>query len=135
LEANFAACTSYAVWVVTGTECYKDQLMEMLNKFCDDILGTVSLGASYENLVNTLLISICTQCHNMCTFVDSFYVELTGMVGFNKEKAWRLVGCCVVALFSSLQPYRLPVVMLEDMGTMDNKAACIWAVPSCGNEL
>jgi hypothetical protein len=64
----------------------------------------------------------------MCTFVDSFYVELTGVAGFNKEKAWRLVGRCVAALFSLLQPYRSPVAMLEDMGTSDNKAACIWAV-------
>jgi hypothetical protein len=40
LETGFAACASYAIWV-TGTECYKDQLTEMLNKFCDSILGTV----------------------------------------------------------------------------------------------
>ena len=67
----------------------------------------------------------------MCTFIDSFYVELTGVAGFNKEKAWKLVGRCVAALFSSLQPYRSPVAMLEDMGTLDNKAACIWAVLQC----
>jgi hypothetical protein len=67
----------------------------------------------------------------MCIFVNSFYVELTGVAGFNKEKAWRLAGHCVAALFASLQPYRSPVAMLEDMGTIDNKAACIWAVLQC----
>jgi hypothetical protein len=130
LEAGFAACSSYAIWV-TGTECYKDQLIEMLNKFCDGVLGTVPLGATNKNLVNTLLISVRTQWHNMCMFGDSFYVELTGVAGFNKEKAWKLVGHCVAALFSSLQPYCSPVAMLEDMGTIDNKAACIWAVLQC----
>jgi hypothetical protein len=103
----------------------------MLNKFCNGVLGTVPPNSSYENLVNTLLISVRTQWHNMCTFIHSFYVELTGVAGFNKEKAWKLVGHCVAALFSTLQPYRSPVAMLEDMSTLDNKAACIWAVLQC----
>jgi hypothetical protein len=127
LEAGFAACSSYTIWV-TGTECYKDQLTEMLNKFCDGVLGTIPPGAMYKYLVNTLLISVYTQWHNMCTFVDSFYVELTGIAGFNKEKAWKLVGCCVTALFSSLQPYHSTEAMLEDMGTIENKVVCIWVV-------
>jgi hypothetical protein len=42
-----------------------------------------------------------------------------------------MVGRCVAALISSLQPYRSPVAMLVDMGTIDNKAACIWAVLQC----
>jgi hypothetical protein len=130
LEAGFAACASYAIWV-TGTECYKDQLTGMLNKFCDGVLGTVSPSATYQNLVNTLMGSVRTQWHNMCTFIDSFYVELTGVAGFNKDKAWKLVGRCVAALFSSLEPYRSPVTMLEDMSTIDNKAACLWAVLQC----
>jgi hypothetical protein len=130
LEAGFAACSSYAIWV-TGTECYKDQLTGMLNKFCDGVLGTVPPMATYENLVNNLMGGVRTQWHNMCTFIDSFYVELTGVAGFNKEKAWKLVGRCVAALFSSLEPYRSPVTMLEDMNTLDNKAACLWAVLQC----
>jgi hypothetical protein len=130
LETGFAACGSYTTWV-TGTECYKDQLTEMLNKFCEGVLGTVPPNAFYENLMNTLLISVRTQWHNVCTFIDSFHVELTGVAGFNKEKAWRLVGHCVAALFSTLQPYWSPIAMLEDMSTLDNKAACIWAALQC----
>jgi hypothetical protein len=90
LEAGFAACASYAIWV-TGTECYKDQLTGMLNNFCDGA-GTVSPSATYQNLGNTLMGSGRTQWHNMCMFIDSFYVELTGVAGFNKDKAWKLVG-------------------------------------------
>jgi hypothetical protein len=58
----------------------------------------------------------------MCTFIDSFYVELTGVAGFNKDKAWKLVGCCFAALFSSLQPHRSPVGRLEGMGSVESKA-------------
>jgi hypothetical protein len=130
LESGFAACPSYAVWV-TGTECYKDQLTKMLNKFVTGVLGTVPPSATYFNLVSTLMSSVRSQWHNMCTFIDSFYVELTGEAGFNKEKAWKLVGRCVAALFSALEPYRSPVTMLEDMSTLDNKAACLWAVLQC----
>ncbi len=95
------------------------------------MLGTVSPSATYQSLVNTLMGSMRTQWHNMCTFIDSFYVELTGVAGFNKDKAWKLVGRCVAALFSSLKPYRSPVTVLEYMSTIDNKAACLWAVLQC----
>jgi hypothetical protein len=133
LEAGFAACASYAL-CLTGSECYKDQLTGMLNKFVDGILGTVNLSASAAclNLVNVLMGSIRQQWHNMvCTFIDSFYGELTGVAGFNKEKAWKLVGRCVAALFLALEPYRSPVTMLEDLSTIENKAACLWAVLQC----
>jgi hypothetical protein len=103
----------------------------MLNKFCDGVIGTVSPTATYQNLVNTLMGSVHTQWHNMCTFIDSFYVEWMGVAGFNKDKAWKLVGRCVVALFSSLEPYSSPVTMLEDMSTLENKAACLWAILQC----
>jgi hypothetical protein len=70
-----------------GAECYKDQLTGMLNKFCDGILGTVPPNSSFKNLANTLLITVRTQWQIMCTFIDSFFVKLTGVAGFNKEKA------------------------------------------------
>jgi hypothetical protein len=132
LEAGFAACASYALWM-TGSKCYKDQLTGMLNKFVDGVLGTVNLSASAAclNLVNVLMGSIRQQWHNMCTFIYSFYGELTGVAGFNKEKAWKLVGRCVAALFSALEPYCSPVTMLEDLSTINNKAACLWAVLQC----
>jgi hypothetical protein len=130
LEAGFAACTSYSVWI-TGTECYKDQLTGMLNKFIEGVLGTVPPNAAYQFLATTLMSSVRTQWHNMCTFIDSFYVELTGEAGFNKDKAWKLVGRCVAALFAALEPYRSPVTMIVDMGTLDNKAAVLWAVLQC----
>jgi hypothetical protein len=131
LEAGFVACSSYAIWD-TGTKCYKNQLTEMLNSFCNGVLVTVPLGSLYKNLVNTLVIDVQTQRKSMCTFIDSFYVELTGATGFNKDKAWKLVGPCVAALFSSLQPYRSLVGRLEDIGIVgESKAACIWAVLQC----
>jgi hypothetical protein len=62
LEAGFAAYASHVLWV-TGSECYKDQLTGMLNKFVDRVLGTVSRSTSVacHNLVNILMGRICTQ--------------------------------------------------------------------------
>jgi hypothetical protein len=78
-----------------------------------------------------LTTNIRAQWHKLCGFVDSFYIELTGVSGFAPIKAWALVGRCVAALFGGLQPYRSPVTMLEDLGTLENKAACVWAVLQC----
>jgi hypothetical protein len=91
LETGFVACASYAIWV-TGTECYKDQLTEMLNKVCDGVPGTVPPNSPFKNLVNTLLISVRMQWHNMCTFIDSFYIKLTGVAGFKKGEGLEVGG-------------------------------------------
>jgi hypothetical protein len=103
----------------------------MLSKFIEGVLGTVLYNVAYSRLVNVIMGSIRMQWHNMRTFIDSFYVELTGVAGFNKEKAWKLVGQCVAALFAALEPYHSPVTMLEDLSTLENKASCLWAVFQC----
>jgi hypothetical protein len=82
-------------------------------------------------MVLLLAMNVHSQWHKLCAFVDSFYIELMGVSGFAPNKAWSLVGRCVAALFGALQPYRSPVTMLEDLGTLENKAACIWAVLQC----
>jgi hypothetical protein len=57
LDVGFAACPSYAIWI-TGTECYKDQLTGMLDKFVEGVLGTVPLHAMYLFLATTLMSSV-----------------------------------------------------------------------------
>jgi hypothetical protein len=106
-------------------------MMDMLEKFLRGIQGATSQTASYYVMVLLLAMNVRFQWHKLCAFVDSFYIELTGVSGFALSKAWALVGRCVAALFGALQPYRLPVTMLEDLGTLENKAACIWAVLQC----
>jgi hypothetical protein len=68
------------------------------------------------------------QWNELCTFIDSFYIELTNVAGFSADKAWKLVGRCCAALFSVMQPYRAPIAMLPDLGPLESKAACLWAV-------
>jgi hypothetical protein len=103
----------------------------MLITFYNGVLGAAPLGSSYKNLINTLLlIDVCTQWHNMCTFIDSFFVELTGVTGFNKDRAWKLVGLCVAILFSSLQPYWSQMGRLEDMGTIEARLLAYGALCS-----
>jgi hypothetical protein len=130
LQAGFAACWSYAICLI-GTECNKGQLTEMLKTFCDGILGTGSPWSSYKHLVNMLLIGVQTQWHNICIFINSFHVELAGVTAFNKDKAWKLVGQCVATKISCLQRYKYAVGRLEDMGTIEIKAGCIWFVLQC----
>jgi uncharacterized protein YfcZ (UPF0381/DUF406 family) len=97
----------------------------------ESLLQENRVSDSYYVLVLLLATNVQAQWHKLCAFVDSFYIELTGVSGFAADKAWGLVGRCVAALFGALQPYRSPITMLEDLGTLENKAACIWAVLQC----
>jgi hypothetical protein len=106
-------------------------MTDLLEKFLDGVQGATSPSESYYALVLLLTTNVRAQWHKLCAFVDSFYIELTGVSGFASDTAWALVGRCVAALFGALQPYRSPVTMLEDVGTLENKAACIWAVLQC----
>jgi hypothetical protein len=130
LEDGFCGCPSYAIWI-TGTECFQGQMTDMLENFLRGIEGATSHTASYYVMVLLLATNVRSQWQKLCAFVDSFYIELTGVSGFAPNRAWALVGRCVAALFGALQPYQSPVTMLEDLGTLENKAACIWAVLQC----
>lgn len=63
--------------------------------------------------------------------MDSFYIEFTGVSRFGAQKAGKLVGRCILALFETLQPYHSPVTMLEDLRTLENKATCVWVILQC----
>ena len=106
-------------------------MTDMLEIFLNGVQGATKHSDSHYVLVLLLATNVRAQWHKLCAFVDSFYIELTGVSGFALKKAWGLVGRCVAALFGALQPYRLPVTMLEDLGTLENKAACIWAILQC----
>jgi hypothetical protein len=127
LEDGFSACSSYQMWI-TGGEAYKTVLTNLISKYCEGMLGAVDRMAPYRTLVMSLLTNVVAQWNDMCTFIDSFYIELTNVAGFSPDKAWKLVGRCCAALFSAMQPYRAPVTMLPDLGTLESKAACMWAV-------
>jgi hypothetical protein len=76
----------------------------------------------------SLLTNVVAQWNDMCTFIDSFYIELMNVAGFSPNKAWKLVGHCCATLFSAMQPYWAPVTMLPDLGPLESKAACMWAL-------
>ncbi len=132
LENGFAACTSYDKWV-TGAEGYKQVLSTMLTNFTAGVMGLVITGnnPAITSLAGALMGSLIGQWHNLCNFIDSFYIELTRLAAFNQVSAWQLVGRCVGALFSAMAPYRAPVTMLDEMDDWDARAACVWAVMQC----
>jgi hypothetical protein len=61
-------------------------------------------------------------------FVDSFCLELTSVANFPKGSAWELIGWCVGAVFAAQASVRARVALLQDLGTLENKAQFIWAV-------
>jgi hypothetical protein len=130
LENGFGACASFRQWGL-GSESYKKQLSTMLDKFISGVLGNMATHGPARQLANALMANVRMQWSNMCTYIDSFYGELTGEAAFDPTKAWKLVGRCVGTLFAALDPYRAPVSMLESLGTADNQAACLWAVLQC----
>jgi hypothetical protein len=127
LDDGFAACPSYQMWI-TGGEAYKTVLTDLISKYCDGVLGAVDQMTSHRLLVMVLLTNVKAQWNEMCTFIDSFYIELTNVAGFSADKAWKLVGRCCATLFSVMQPYRAPIAMLPDLGPLESKASCLWAV-------
>jgi hypothetical protein len=128
LEDGFSAYPSYQLWI-TGGEAYKTVITDLISKYCEGVLGSVDRMAPYRTLVMSILTNIMVaQWNNMCTFIDSFYIELTDVAGFSPNKAWKLLGRCCAALFTAMQPYRAPMAMLPDLGPLESKAACMWAV-------
>jgi hypothetical protein len=127
LEDGFAACPSYQIWI-TGGEAYKTVLSDLIYKYNDGVLGAVDQASPHQNLVMSLLTNIMAQWNEMCTFIDSFYIELTNVTGFSSDKAWKLVGRCCAALFGAMQPFWAPVAILPDLSPLESKAACLWAV-------
>jgi hypothetical protein len=127
LDDGFDACPSYQLWI-TGGEAYKTVLTDLISKYCEGVLGAVDRTAPHRTLVMSLLTNVKAQWNELCTFIDSFYIELTNVAGFSADKAWKLVGRCCASLFSVMQPYRAPIAMLPDLGPLESKAACLWAV-------
>jgi hypothetical protein len=75
LDDRFAACPSYQLWIMGG-EAYKTVLSDFISKYCEGVLGAVDRTAPYSTLVMSLLTNAKAQWNKMCTFIDSFYIEL-----------------------------------------------------------
>lgn len=130
LEDGFVACPSYKAWI-TGTESYRSKLTKDLRQFCTAVEGSMVKGTAYKSLAMSLISEVKTQWSTLCSFVDSFYIELTGVANFPKEKAWKLTGRCVAAVFTSMGSYRASVSRLDDLVPLENKASCLWGVLQC----
>jgi hypothetical protein len=72
-----------------------------------------------------------TQWPTLCSFIDSFYIELTGVANFPKEKAWKLTGWCVAAVFTTMGSYHARVSRLDNLVDLENKSSCMWGVMQC----
>jgi hypothetical protein len=57
LEDGFCGCPSYAIWI-TGTECFRGQMADMLEKFLRGIEGATSHATSYYVMVLRLATNV-----------------------------------------------------------------------------
>jgi hypothetical protein len=88
-------------------------------------------GVSYRSLALSLIGDVKMQWSTMCSFIDYFYIKLTGVANFPKDKAWKLTGRCVAAVFTAMGSYRASVSRLDDLVLLENKSACMWGVMQC----
>jgi hypothetical protein len=127
LEDGFVGCPSYKAWI-TGTKSYQSKLTKDLQQFCMTLEGSMPKGASYRSLALSLIGDVKTQWSSLCSFINLFYIELTGVANFPKDKAWKVTGRCVAAVFITMGPYRASVSRLDDLVSLENKSACMWGV-------
>jgi hypothetical protein len=102
-----------------------------LRQFCSGVEGSLPKGASYRSLAISLLSDVRNQWSTMCSFIDSFYVELTGVANFPQAKAWKLVGRCVASVFTTMGAYHARVGLFDDLVPLEHKSSCFWNVLQC----
>jgi hypothetical protein len=129
-EDGFVAFPSYKNWI-TGSESCKAKPTKELRQFCADVEGSIPKGDGYQGIAISLLADVKNQWFSLCSFIDSFYIGLTGVANFPKEKAWKLTGRCVASLFTAMGSYRAKVSQLDDLSPLGNKSACMWNVLQC----
>jgi hypothetical protein len=130
LEDGFVGCPSYKDWI-PGTKSYRAKLTKDLRQFCTAVEGLMMKGVSYRSLALSLIGDVKTQWLTMCSFIDSFYIELPGVVNFPKDKAWKLTGRCVAPVFTAMGSFRASVSWLDDLVSLKNKSTCMWGVMQC----
>ena len=124
LEDGFVTCPSYKAWI-TGTESYCSKLTNDLRQFCTAVEGSMAFGTVHRSLAMSLVGKVKTQWSTLCSFVDSFYIELTGIANLPKDEAWKLTGQCVAAVFTVMGLYRASVSCLVNLVLLKNKASCL----------
>jgi hypothetical protein len=102
-----------------------------LRQFCTGVEGSIPKGANYRSLAISLLSDVHNQWSTLCSFIDSFYIKLTGVANFPKDKAWKLTGRCVAAVFTAMGSHWAKVSMLDDLVMLNTKGACMWGVMRC----
>ena len=106
-EEGFTKCKSYDQWMgSTLNKPYKQILHERLRNFVSSIWGATQLEPGVGQLLaTTMLDKLSTQFHELASFIQAFYSELTDVSKFDKDRAWVLVGRCVGAIFEDQRKY------------------------------
>jgi hypothetical protein len=130
LEDGFGTCSTYNKWV-GGSGPYKTALTRQLRTYWDGVNGAYPKKTGGGAMARKLILGVQSQCGELMTFVDTFYIELTMVAKFPPSQAWALVERCVAAVFALMAPYRARVALLGDPRRLHDKSSYIWAVLQC----
>jgi hypothetical protein len=96
-EFGFTTCTSYTHWIGAGAKkSYKHILASRLEVYVTGVKGVLRRypsGAVYwADQARLLLDKVMAQFISLCSFIETFYKELTEISRFKAQSAWGLVG-------------------------------------------
>jgi hypothetical protein len=130
LKEGFGAIKSHAEWSDVA-DCIKDMLTTNLENYIEGVEGTLVGSKSGTVLARDLLVKVAFQWNRLCNHIDKFYKELTTVSNFSPKTAHLLIGRSSHAIWTAMRPFRTRIAMLENLQTLDNKAAFIWGVLQC----
>jgi hypothetical protein len=135
-EFGFTTCTSYTHWIGAGAkQSYKRILSNRLEVYVTGVKGVLKRYPSgsvyWADQARTLLDKVVAQFVSLCSFIETFYKELTEISRFKAISAWGLVGRCVGAIFADQVRVRSTAALLEDTSTLRNKTAVIATILKC----
>ena len=130
LKEGFGAIKSHAEWSDVA-DCVKDILTTNLENYIEGVEGSLVGSRSGTVLARDLLVKVAFQWNRLCNHIDKFYKELTTVSNFSPKTAHLLIGRSSHAIWTAMRPFRTRIAMLENLQTLDNKAAFIWGVLQC----
>ena len=113
----------------SANKAYKRLLQERLQHFIASVRGKMRTAPEpWHTLAHTMLDNVGTQFHELSSFIQQFYAELTQVSKFQDARAWTLVGRCVGAVFEDQRRYRANAEKVGSLSQASAKAQVLGAV-------
>lgn len=94
-------------------------------------LRAYPVGTAWADQARFLLERVRAQFSELCSFIETYYTDLTQKSRFKAGRAWGLVGRCVGAVFEGQVSIRAVAAMLDDLNSLPSKTLVIGSVLKC----